>query len=131
MSAEKFGAVLLKSFLKEDLVKNFRSLVVSLRIVPTYHEIMSISAVSYRCLIHDCEVVTIFEDFFASFLSLNADDGSIVKWPAKVIFLEHFVAFQYTLGNLRCVEGQEGVGRGASEGTRETIEQEFRKHASI
>jgi len=109
IGAEELGDFLLKIIFKKYFMKDTRAIIMSFGIIPSNHEIMTIRTVSNCLLVHDSEVFTILEDFFASFMGVDAYNIHTTRRALQIILLNDLVVLQDSLDCLRGVEWKQCI----------------------
>lgn len=132
VGAEPLRDIRLEAFFEENFVKEIGAFVMSSLLVPTDHEVVSISTIPDGSLVHDTEVVTIFEDLLASLLRVDANDLRCVCGRfLQIVLLNHAIAFENLPCRFGCIEWQQSICRSASEFSWKPREQKIGQHASI
>ena len=107
MGSEILRYIRLEAFFEERVLKEVGAFVVSSLLIPANHEVMPVSTISNGSLVHDTEVVAIFEDLLASLLRVDADNLCCVCHRSfKIVLLDHTIAFKDFPYGFRCIEWQ-------------------------
>lgn len=111
VGAEEFGHIGFETVLEEDFVQKVGAWIVPSCIVPADHKVVVICAVVDGFLVHDMEVLAVFEDGFAACVGVDANYFHVACGTLQVVEIKDFVVLKDFLDGWRGVKRKEDVGR--------------------